>query len=213
MAKSPRTCQYCEKEFLAENKDINRGKARFCSKVCADDHTRKHQHNNVQCAFCHTLFYMSDSRRVQSRTGTHFCGVKCKNNAQRLSGISAIHLPHYGTSVYDVITKGDLTDSLGNTGARKRIHKDSLRKYDRSDRPKHCVYCWYDAHYEVCHIRAVSDFPPEALVSDINALSNLVALCPNHHWEFDNGKLQWSDIVEKMSDEYEVVDPDGIEPS
>lgn len=213
MAKSPRICQFCEKEFLADNKDINRGKARFCSKKCSEEHTRKHQVNNVQCSFCHTSFYLSESKKKGSKSGTYYCNIQCKNNAQRLSGIKAIHLPHYNTSVYEKLTKGHLIDSLGLHGARKRIHSNSLRSYDRSDMPKYCVYCGYDAHYEVCHIRSISDFPPEALVSDINALTNLVALCPNHHWEFDNGKLQLEDILEKMSGDFDLVDPDGIEPS
>lgn len=28
-----------------------------------------------------------------------------------------------------------------------------------------------------------------ATISDVNDPSNLVALCKNHHWEFDNGHL------------------------
>lgn len=50
-----------------------------------------------------------------------------------------------------------------------------------------CVKCGYDKHFEVAHIRAISDFPPETLLIDINSESNLKPLCPNCHWEFDNG--------------------------
>jgi hypothetical protein len=32
----------------------------------------------------------------------------------------------------------------------------------------------------------VKDFPPEAKLTEINAIDNLVALCPTHHWEFDH---------------------------
>jgi len=35
----------------------------------------------------------------------------------------------------------------------------------------------------------VSDFPDAALIAEINDIANLVALCPNHHWEFDHGVL------------------------
>ena len=35
--------------------------------------------------------------------------------------------------------------------------------------------------------KAVADFDDGTLVSEIN---NLIALCPNHHWEYDNGLLE-----------------------
>ncbi|GAA3986570.1 HNH endonuclease signature motif containing protein [Hymenobacter antarcticus] len=61
--------------------------------------------------------------------------------------------------------------------------------YRKSTRPKACTVCGYDTHYEVCHIKPISEFMPTDFVSDVNAPTNMVALCPNHHWEFDNGYL------------------------
>lgn len=61
--------------------------------------------------------------------------------------------------------------------------------YRKSRRAKACAVCGYDAHYEVCHIRPINEFPGTDSVADVNRLSNLVALCPNHHWEFDHGRL------------------------
>lgn len=52
-----------------------------------------------------------------------------------------------------------------------------------------CEVCGYDKHVEVCHRKPVSSFHGGATISEINALDNLVILCPNHHWEFDNGFL------------------------
>ncbi|WP_394804943.1 HNH endonuclease [Hymenobacter monticola] len=49
--------------------------------------------------------------------------------------------------------------------------------------------CGYDTHYEVCHIKPINEFMPTDFVADVNRLNNLVALCPNHHWEFDHGLL------------------------
>lgn len=51
---------------------------------------------------------------------------------------------------------------------------------------KKCSECGYDKHFEVAHIRPISDFPPETLLTEVNSESNLKALCPNCHWEFDN---------------------------
>jgi hypothetical protein len=67
--------------------------------------------------------------------------------------------------------------------------------YKRSDKPKYCVNCGYDKHYEVCHIKQVKDFPDTASMAEIHALDNLIALCPNCHWELDHGMLRIQDIV------------------
>lgn len=70
-----------------------------------------------------------------------------------------------------------------------RIRQIARNTYRRSDRPKHCIICGYDNHYEVCHKRPIQDFPNNTPIAQINEIDNLVALCPNHHWEFDNGLL------------------------
>jgi hypothetical protein len=69
--------------------------------------------------------------------------------------------------------------------------------YRNSDRPKHCINCGYNKHYEVCHIRAIYDFPLDTTIATINDLSNLVALCPNCHWEFDHNMLSLEEIRAK----------------
>lgn len=51
-----------------------------------------------------------------------------------------------------------------------------------------CCKCGYDKHFEVAHIRAISDFPEDTLLTIVNDPSNLMPLCPNCHWEFDNLK-------------------------
>lgn len=67
--------------------------------------------------------------------------------------------------------------------------------YRKSSRPKVCAVCGYAVHYEVCHIKPISDFLPTDFVANVNELRNLVALCPNHHWEFDHGLLSTAFIV------------------
>ena len=58
-----------------------------------------------------------------------------------------------------------------------------------SDRPQVCISCGYDKHVEVCHIKGISSFSPDTLISVVNAPDNLALLCPNCHWEFDKGLL------------------------
>ena len=52
-----------------------------------------------------------------------------------------------------------------------------------------CCVCGYDKHVEVAHKKAICEFPDTATIQEINAEDNVLGLCPNHHWEFDNGIL------------------------
>ena len=70
--------------------------------------------------------------------------------------------------------------------------------YRKSSRPKACALCSYNMHYEVCHIKPIRNFLPNDSVAIVNALDNLVALCPNHHWEFDHGKIS-ADYIAEMA--------------
>jgi len=71
--------------------------------------------------------------------------------------------------------------------ARWRVRQLSRMRYLKSDRPKYCEKCGYDSHFEVCHIKPIHMFSSNATIEELIDLSNLVALCPNCHWEMDNG--------------------------
>lgn len=49
-----------------------------------------------------------------------------------------------------------------------------------------CSKCGYNKHVELAHIREISSFPDDAKLSEINSRDNVLPLCPNCHWEFDN---------------------------
>ena len=73
-----------------------------------------------------------------------------------------------------------------------RIRELARKKALKETRFCKCAECGYDKHIEVCHIKAISDFPDDTSIENVNDLSNLVGLCPNHHWEFDNGLLAFN---------------------
>lgn len=85
-------------------------------------------------------------------------------------------------------TKKELFDKYKSwQGARGKIQQHARYIYNNSNNPKKCINCGYDNHYEVCHKKAVSEFDDNAnIINEINNIDNLMALCPNHHWEFDN---------------------------
>lgn len=87
------------------------------------------------------------------------------------------------------------TITYGESTSKRKYQKNSRIRslarniYKSSYKPKCCIICGYNNHFEVCHIRSISSFPDSTTISEINNIDNLIALCPNHHWEFDHNKL------------------------
>jgi hypothetical protein len=88
-------------------------------------------------------------------------------------------------------TKQELFENRKNwQSARSAIQKNARSVYfDNTISPK-CEKCGYTHHVEVAHIKPVSEFSETATIREINSIDNLIGLCPNHHWEYDNGILK-----------------------
>lgn len=83
-------------------------------------------------------------------------------------------------------TKLELTikDGGGNKYRKIRHHAHIIaNKTGLINKP---CRCGYSKHVEICHIKSIESFPDDALASEINHIDNLIQLCPNCHWEFDN---------------------------
>lgn len=88
-------------------------------------------------------------------------------------------------------TKGELFCNRKNwQSARSAITKNAEKVFFENNIKPKCAICGYENHVEVAHIKAVADFCDDTPIYEINALSNLIGLCPNHHWEYDNGLLK-----------------------
>ena len=86
-------------------------------------------------------------------------------------------------------TKGSLYSRRKNwQSANSSIRSHARKVYFASNLPKQCNVCAYDKHIEICHKKQVKEFTENVTILEINSLDNLIALCPNHHWEFDNLK-------------------------
>ncbi len=84
------------------------------------------------------------------------------------------------------IRLSDLQDKAKyQISAQVRNHARTVFSNTHDERK--CHLCGYDKHIEVCHIKSINSFPPDAPITEVNDPSNLVGLCPNCHWEFDNG--------------------------
>lgn len=92
-------------------------------------------------------------------------------------------------------TKSELfKNSLNWQSARSSIQRDARKRYIQSGNILHCAICGYSIHTDIAHIKSVNSFPDDTLISVINDPKNLIALCPNHHWEFDHNILKLSQI-------------------
>jgi predicted restriction endonuclease len=144
---------------------------KFCSRSCAAIHNNK------------------TPKRKRSRT--------CKNdgcNSPILS--SRTYCEKHNPTVFSV-PDVSMAEVRGKRSYQKHsvIRHYARKQYNLSGRPMSCSICGYDKHVHICHIKAISDFQPHDRLDTINHMSNLVALCPNHHWELDNNLLTISDIT------------------
>jgi hypothetical protein len=138
---------------------------RFCSRSCsASYNNREHP------------------KRDKQKTHCKHCGIEIRSRRTTCDRCNPSYVNWADVAIGDVKLKSTHQYSA-------RIRQVARNVYRQSNKPKNCSICGYDKHIEVCHKRPIKDFPDSALVSDVNNMSNLVALCPNHHWEFDNGQI------------------------
>lgn len=89
------------------------------------------------------------------------------------------------------LTKSELKDRYTSIlDIHSTIRQHSRKIYEKSNKPKICFVCGYDLHVDICHINDVQSFQDNITMKEINDITNLIALCKNHHWEFDNGYLK-----------------------
>ena len=136
-----------------------------------------------------------------------FCSMKCsaiynnklfvKRKKRSKSGLCKICSgPTYARYIYcdNCRTKDkDMTikDACGRNDANRynKIRVRARTAAKKAEILKSCFNCGYDKHVECCHVKDISSFPETTMVSEVNDISNLVGLCPNCHWEFDNHLL------------------------
>lgn len=203
--KTPNLCKYCGGPIIAPyDKKLRETKnKKFCSRGCAAKFNnrqgnREHLKPNIYNFSDYEIleFYNTSKNFLEF---SQKLGYKAeakyskKTILQKLLELGLDIEKFYKKFSISSFTKKELFDRYKQwQTARSIIRKDAKCIYDNSEKPKQCVVCGYNKHYEVAHIKAVSDFTDDALISEINDIDNLIALCPNHHWEFDNDNLDIS---------------------
>ena len=159
------------KQHECHNPDCNNltSNSKFCSKTCA--------------AIVNNKKFPKRSKHKKK----YFCKV-CGIKVPYRRTLCDEHNPQKRD--WSKITLKDVVPPIGGGFNRyNRVRDAARRTYRNSDRPKKCEYCGYDKYYEICHMKPIHLFSLDTTISVINDISNLIALCPNCHWELDNGLL------------------------
>jgi hypothetical protein len=88
-------CDHCRGRFFAPKHTHSQ----CCSKVCSS--LTRQRRVKLICAQCGTGFERALCKITGSKSGLQFCTRLCKDTAQRLEGLEALHPPHYGTAGYN----------------------------------------------------------------------------------------------------------------
>jgi hypothetical protein len=152
-------------------------------KRCAGPIPYKVRRQNVFCSSsCSALHNNPLKPKKQYRCQD--CGFIKKTRSYRLRCMNCA-----GIASIEEFGNKQLKD-FNSTYARHRYQKirgHAHRVVKRSNMEKVCGTCGYSKYVELAHRKPIHSFSSESRLKEINALSNLIYLCPNHHWELDNG--------------------------
>lgn len=144
-----------------------------------------------------------NSKLYPKRKTTKLC-KKCNSIVKSYRhNLCEIHQIEYLQTRFDYIKKLTLEDYWSKKSL-ENLHSSSknahIRGLARSNFKhllyKPCANCGYNKHVELCHIIPISSFNKNSTIGEVNSLNNLIQLCPNCHWEFDNKLLSLSTILD-----------------
>ncbi len=156
-------CLNCKKKFEKRKSDIINSPNHYCSRSCAVIKNNKNPNRNIkkktkQCKICGELIYSSRQ--------------KCPSCIENF-------IPPDYTLEEVIYNKHHKSSAFALVRSRARTFAKQLGL-------KKCCNCGYDKHVEIAHIKPISSFSLQTKLSTINSKDNIIALCPNCHWEFDN---------------------------
>lgn len=154
------------------------------------------------CKLCSEVFSSKDKRRL-------FCSRSCSATYSNKFGDRPVSqnrrpCPDCGQEIRNKNTKTCIDCRAGRqhreTGflKKKDVNRERISAHARRVIKEHlssCKVCGYDFAVEAAHVKPVKEFSGDATIEEINRIENLLPLCPNHHLEFDRGKLTLETIL------------------
>lgn len=154
-------CTLCNKETT---------NPKFCSRRCSASYTNKtspKRKRTKMCIFCENITISHRHDKCKEHFDEHRANMSAKNKTigeyKKMQSVVGKH-PSW------------LYSHIRNFARYWLSHLRSLP----------CAKCGYDKHVELAHIKALSEFSDDARLSEVNSENNIIQLCPNCHWEFDN---------------------------
>ena len=72
-------CKYCDKEFEAYQKSLDKGNSKFCSQVCRYS-SKRIKRILKKCEVCSKFFERTEKENFRKNSKVRFCSRKCYNN-------------------------------------------------------------------------------------------------------------------------------------
>lgn len=182
MTKISVNCSHCNKNFLKRSSDVKRTKNHFCTRSCsACFNNRGIQHNKPKQLIC------TSCNNAYTRNYKHK-SIKFCHNCFKLHG------PNRYKFIPVKVYKQKLSVKGKHSSWLNAHIRNFNRQWNKNLLTNGCQKCNYNKHCELAHIKPINKFTDEITLGEINSPNNILVLCPNHHWEFDNGHLLLSDI-------------------
>ena len=182
-------CKNCNKEFEKTAAEIRKTKNNFCSRSCAASLNNKGRQRNKpvdrKCKKCN-----SDFTRHEGHQSISFCQECFPRWGDQSNWYKSLTLQEYQNR--DSVK--DKHPSWRNANVR-----NFCRSWNKDLREMPCKRCGYPHHVELCHIKAIASFPDNITLGEINSPDNILVLCRNCHWEFDNNMLDIVSIPSRNS--------------
>lgn len=202
MINSTNNCRHCNKPILIGDK-----RKKFCNLSCSASYNnakspKRKAEVTSQCKNCQTEIILKKKPK-----GGYYTREYCDSclNLKKVYQLT-------GSCEQDLLvnqTKGSLYDRRKDwQSANSSIRNNARKVYSSATLPsktKKCFVsnCKWDNFFEVAHLDSVSSFSNDSKVTDINSIENLIALCPNHHWEYDNG--DFNKLIFTLGNQYDWV--------
>lgn len=152
-------CEECGKAICKKASEIARTRHNFCSRRCSvtfRNRVSPRQPKLHKCLGC----------KVFIRSGYSYCN-SCATRNKDYTIAEVVYNQHHKSSAFAFI----------RTRARAIARKLNWTT---------CIQCGYSKHVEIAHKMPISSFSKDTKLSIVNSPDNLIPLCPNCHWEFDN---------------------------
>lgn len=160
---------------ICENKACNKKfqskyfRSRFCSRSCSNQSIIRRKKQISICRY----------NKCNNETD-HYTNMFCRD----CISIGRHTMVKYDGKLYDELT---LKEYCKRSGANRydNVRYAARKSIFNIDNQK-CEKCGWNHHVEVAHKIPIHSFSEDTLISKVNDRSNLILLCPNCHWLYDN---------------------------